>query len=388
MRRILAICTSHIGGVLQLTPALELLHRFFPEAEISVLVKKGAEVVLENNPFIKKIYAEGEITGNRRLHESTRSSFGKRLGQVPGGLRLIRELRRQHFDLAIDFNGTDRAAIFAFFSGAKERAGIDSPGGFFGKSWLFTELHPPPPHIMHRVLKLAEVVFHVARRRCGSAAALSAVGGLVLKPTTENLSWAESQWQERPPSGGPRILIHPTSRVAYKCWVPAKWAEVIAHLQRDFHGQVMVTCSPDPNEIEKAEEILKLCPEKPLVRLGGMTLGRLAALIQQADLFLGVDSAPMHIAAAVGTPLVVLFGPSNDKIWGPWGQTEWIVRRPCICQETKQRHCVEEQGMKCLTEITVGELLQKVGTRLAADGQKRRCETVSKSVAPTPGLKS
>lgn len=387
MRRILAICTSHIGGVLQLTPALELLRHFFPEAEVSVLVRKGAEVVLENNPFIKEIYSDGEITSNRRLYKSTRSSLGKRLSQVPSGLRLIRKLRRQHFDLAIDFNGTDRAAILAFFSGARERAGINSPGGFFGKSWLFTELHPPPPDSIHRVLKLAEMVFHVARRHSELATPPPVVGRLVLKPTAENLRWAESQWKEQPATGGPRILIHPTSRVAYKCWAPAKWAKVIGHMLADFDGRVMVTCSPDPGEIKMAEETLALCPQRPVALLGGMTLGRLAALIQQADLFLGVDSAPMHIAAAVGTPLVALFGPSNEKIWGPWGQTEWVVRHPCVCQESRQRLCVEEQGMKCLNDVTVDEFLDKVRARLEADDLKHgTSERMSKSVARMPGL--
>jgi heptosyltransferase-3 len=119
-----------------------------------------------------------------------------------------------------------------------------------------------------------------------------------------------------------------------------------------------------------AEETLTLCPERPVALLGGMTLGSLAALIQRADLFLGVDSAPMHIAAAVGTPLIGLFGPSNEKIWGPWGQTEWIVRHPCICLETRQRHCAEAQGMKCLNDLTVEELLEKLRARLAANDMK------------------
>src|SRR5215472_1892487 len=114
MRRILAICTSHIGGVLLITPALELLRQFFPQAEISVLVRRGTEAVLENNPHIKEIYTDGELTSNQHMHKSTKSSLAKRYSQIPRGLRLIRKLRRQHFDLAIDFNGSDRAAIVAF----------------------------------------------------------------------------------------------------------------------------------------------------------------------------------------------------------------------------------------------------------------------------------
>lgn len=369
-----------------MTPALELLRRFFPDAEISVLVRSGTEAVLENNPFIKQIYAHGEITGNKRMHKSTRSSFGKRLSQLPGGWRVIRKLRRQHFDLAIDFNGSDRAAILTFLSGAKERAGFSSPGGFIGKPWLFTELHPPPPQSMHRVLKLTHLVSHVARRRSQSVPTEPAVGPLVLIPAADDLRWAEDQWNESTTTGGLRVLLHPTSRVAFKCWLPPKWAEVIGQLQKSYGARVMVTCGPDAAEIKMAEQILNLCSARPIARLGGMSLGRLAALMQRANLFLGVDSAPMHMAAAVGTPLIALFGPSDDHVWGPWGQTDWVLRRPCVCLETKQRHCVEEQGMKCLNEISVEELLDRVRARLAANSRNQaRLQEIPQSLSSTAG---
>lgn len=369
MRRILAICTSHIGGVLLITPALELLHRFFPQAEISVLVRRGTEAVLENNPLINQVYTDGEITSNQQMHKSTKSSLARRLRQVPRGLRLIRELRRQHFDLAIDFNGSDRAAILAFCSGAKERVGYKPTGGFMGKSRLFTQVFPETPEPKHRVLEMAELVFQLARSRSQTASD-QPVGGLVLKPTTENLSWAEQQWNLHAAGAGARILLHPTSRVAYKCWAPPKWAEIVGRLQKDFDARIMLTCSPDTTEIRMAEEILSLCPKKPMTKLGGMTLGHLAALIQCADLFLGVDSAPMHIAAAVGTPVVALFGPSNDVLWGPWGKGHRVVRRPCPCLGGKKSLCSPEKGMDCLNNVPAEELYRAAADVLSASARQ------------------
>lgn len=366
MRRILAICTSHIGGVLLLTPALELLRRFFPEAEISVLVRQGTEVVLENNPFIKAIYTDGKITSNQQMHESSKSSFATRLSQVPRGLRLIRELRRQHFDLAIDFNGSDRAAILAFFSGAKERVGYKPTGGFMGKSKLFTQLYSEPPQPNHRVLEMAELVLQFGSSRSQNASGRPPVGGLVLKPTAENLRWADAQWAQLTAGAGPRVLVHPTSRVMYKCWAPARWAEVITRLQESFHARVMLTCSPDANEIKMAEVILNSCSIRPNALLGKLNLGQLAALIQRADLFSGVDSAPMHIAAAVGTPVVAVFGPSSDVIWGPWGKGNRVVRRPCPCLESKKTHCLVDKGMECLNKVPVEEVYQAAAVILSA----------------------
>lgn len=364
-----------------MTPALELLRQFFPQAEISVLVRRGTEVVLENNPFVKAIYTDGEITSNQHMHKSTKSSFGKRLSQVPRGLGLIRELRRQHFDLAIDFNGSDRAAILAFCSGARQRVGYKPTGGFLGKSRLFTQVYPETPDPKHRVMDMAELVFQLAPGRSELASPRLEVGGLVLKPSVENLKWAENQWNQQAAGSGPRVLLHPTSRVAYKCWAPRKWAEVIGRLQKSFAARMMVTCSPDEKEIKMAEEVLKLCPERPASIFGGISLGQLAALIESAALFMGVDSAPMHIAAAVRTPVVAVFGPSNDVLWGPWGKGNRVVRRQCPCLESKQTLCSPEKGLDCLNNVPAEEVYWAAAEVLNASPQRPTREILSSTAS-------
>jgi heptosyltransferase-3 len=366
MRRILVICLGHIGDALLITPALELLSRFFPQAEISVLVRRGTEAVLENNPFIKTIYIYGEITSNQQMHHRTKSSPGRRLGQIPNGLRLIRQLRQQHFDLAMDLNGGDRAAIIAFFSGARERVGYKPAGGFSGKSRAYTQIFARPSGPRHRVLYATDLVFHFAGSRPQSAVDQFTVGPLVLRPTAKNSAWAGADWKTHPGDGRPRILLHPTSRVAYKCWAPAKWAEVIERLQKTFNARLMLTCSPDPKEIKMAETILDLCSARPEARLGNLSLGQLAALIQCADLFLGVDSAPMHMAAAVGTPVIAVFGPSDDVSWAPWGEKNRVVRRPCPCLESKKTLCSAEQGMDCLNRVSAEEVCHAAAEILSA----------------------
>lgn len=371
MMRILAICTSHIGGVLLMTPAVELLARLFPQAEISVLVRKGTQAVLENNPQIKRIYTDGEITSNQRMGKGTKSSLATRLAQLPRGWGLVRELRRQHFDLVMNFSGGDRAALLTFFSGARERVGQVPKGGFVGKSRIFTRLFPRPVPPIHRVLMMTDLVTQFARSRPEFAGKDLSVGPLILKPTPENSAWAEAEWKTLDADQRPRVLMHPTSRVRYKCWAPEKWAEVISSLQKNFGAQVLVTCSPDPAEIALAERTLDLCPQRPAARLGGMTLGQLAALMERADLFLGVDSAPMHMAAAVGVPVVAIFGPSNDVDWSPWGKNNRVVRRPCPCLEKKDAACSPENGMKCLNDLTAAEVYKAAAEVLTARPARR-----------------
>jgi heptosyltransferase-3 len=368
MRRILAICTSHIGGVLLVTPALELLRHFFPAAEISVLVRRGTEAMLENNPSVKRIYTDGEITSNQRMHQRTKSSLGKRLGQVPGGFKLLRELRRERFDAAVDFSGSDRAALFAFLCGAKERVGYEPGGGFAGKRRLFTQLCPRSSAPKHKVLQFAELAFQFADRHSGASAPHPPVGPLVLNSTAANLSWAEAEWQKLGVNSNPRVLLHPTSRVAYKCWTPEKWAAVIERLQKTFHARLMLTCSPDSREIKMAQVILDLCPVKPEARLGGLALNQLAALQQRAQLFLGVDSAPMHMAAAVGTPVVALFGPSDDVLWSPWGEAHAIIRAPCRCLGLKQSLCPPGKVMECLNVVSADDFFRQAAAVLSRLG--------------------
>jgi heptosyltransferase-3 len=366
MRRILVICLGHIGDALLITPALELLSRFFPDAEISVVVRKGTEAVLENNPFIKTTYIYGEITSNQQMHRRTKSSLGRRLGQIPQGLRLIQQLRRQHFDLAMDLNGGDRAAIMTFLSGAKDRVGYQPAGGFKGKSRAYTQTFARPSGPRHRVLYATDLVFQFAASRPQSTADQFEVGPLVLRPTAENSAWADIEWKIHPTDARPRVLLHPTSRVAYKCWAPAKWAQVIERLQKTFNARLMLTCSPDPKEMKMAEAIRDLCAAKPEVRLGNLSLGQLAALIQRADLFLGVDSAPMHMAAAVGTPVIAVFGPSDDLSWSPWGKKNRVVRRPCPCLDSKKALCSAEQGMDCLNGVPAEDVWQAASEILSA----------------------
>jgi heptosyltransferase-3 len=325
--------------------------------------------MLQNFPLIKRIYTSGDITGTQQMHVAARTSLWRRLQQVPRGLKLILALRRESFDLVVDFRGTDRSAIFAFLCGAPERIGYTARGGagFFRKDRLYTHVCHNTDKRKHSVLKDLELLrsFALATGRAKAPGQELSAGPLVLNPVAADLSWAEAQWTMMAVGGARRLVVHPTSRVLYKCWAPAMWAAVIDRLQAEFNATVLVTSGPEAKELELARTITGLCSKPIHTRLGDLSLGQLAALIQRADLFLGVDTAPMHMAAAVGTPVVAVFGPSNDLIWAPWGPGHCVVRRPCACLEAGQQRCQEAQGMDCLNSLTADEVYQAARTVLA-----------------------
>ena len=122
------------------------------------------------------------------------------------------------------------------------------------------------------------------------------------------------------------IVIQPTSRWFFKCWDEGKMAQTIAALQQDGHT-IVLTAGPDKKELAMIDRILAASPQTGVVSLAGqLTLRQLASLIDHAILFIGVDSVPMHMAAALQTPCVALFGPSKLTFWSPWqvnGEVIW-----------------------------------------------------------------
>jgi heptosyltransferase-3 len=353
VRQILVINMSHIGGVLLMTPALELLRKLYPAAEISALVRDDAGMVLQGNPLVAHIYTDGKITSNQKMHLRTKASFRQRLKQIPRGLKLLTALRRKRFDLAVHFTDSDRGAFCTFLSGARQRVGWRARSGFWSKNCFYTHLCPHPEKPEHKVLENFHMVCHLAT--LPTEAGLNP-GPLAFNPVAEDLSWAQTQWQTWDSGNNLRVVVHPVSRVLYKCWEPEKWTALIEKIQNDFNATVLVTSGPEAKEIKIGAQIANACQRKIHARLGDLSLGQLAALIRHADLFLGVDTAPMHIAAAVGARVIAIFGPSNDEVWSPWGAGHRVIRRPCPCLKSGVRRCQEYHGMDCLKELTVEEV--------------------------------
>jgi heptosyltransferase-3 len=150
--------------------------------------------------------------------------------------------------------------------------------------------------------------------------------------------------------GEPFLHVHPTSRWLFKCWKDEAMAETLDRVRGEMGLPVVMTCGPDQREIERARAILGLMKSRPVTLCGETSLKELGAIARRAAAFLGVDSAPMHIAAAVGTPVTALFGPTDERKWRPWTPAAVAVSvrkecRPCErdgCNGSKRSECMEE----------------------------------------------
>ncbi len=300
VNKILVIKLRHIGDVLLTAPVFRALKETFPSAGTTALVNAGSEDVLKGNPSVDEI-----LVFDRSI---------KHLATIPRFTReadFIRQVRKHKFDMTIDLTGGDRPALLSYVSGSRYRLGRKSDQGFIGKKLLYTHL-VRPDRSRHMILQNMDII-----RRFGIDTRDLSVDFYVpdeAKIHIRKIIGADDR---------PVIHVHPTSRWFFKCWNDRSMSEIIKWLL-DIGMRVAVTSSPEQQEIEKTRKILsEVGPHQRLIDLCGATdIKQLAALSESAALFFGVDSAPMHIAASVGTPVVALFGPSGTVHWGPWDNEE------------------------------------------------------------------
>lgn len=292
--RLLFIKLKHIGDLLLLTPTLAGVKSAHPDATIWVVARRGTESILAGCPHIDRVLTGPEPEVDRRG-----------AGQARRTWELIRELRRQRFDHVFELGDHDRGRFLALASGARERttAGRNPK---LGAAWrlLFHHLPDFEWQLTHRVEKDWRT----------AAAALPALR----ERTPGPLVFAEAareRWPQTPTE--PYAVLHPATRWPEKEWVPAHWAE-IGQMLAARGLRVVVSCGPAEHEIATARALVAEIGPAALGTEGRLSWAQLAGVLAGAQLFAGVDTAAMHLAAACGAPTVGLFGPSIEWQWHPW----------------------------------------------------------------------
>jgi len=343
-KRILVIKLKQPGDVLLSAALLPALKEAWPEARVTFLVSRGAEEMLADHPKL-----DGLLVAGRRG-----ANWKETLG-------LLRHLRRSRFDLVLELSGGDRGAFFSLVSGAGTRLAFDQPRRALWHRWgPFTRLLPRPSDRMHMVEQNLEILKPL---------------GITPGPGRLDFYWSrelEAGVQELLKSLGlgPKgfVVMHPGAGWGFKCWTPSGYARVIEVLQTDYNLAVVLTGSGAALEQELIAAILKESRVAPLNLAGRLTLKSLGALIAKARLFFGVDSAPMHLAAAVKTPTVALFGPTGDYNWRPWGKGHLVIRKDWECLPCGQDGCEGSKVSRCLTELTPEEVLTRMKEHLGSLG--------------------
>lgn len=335
--RILFTKLRHIGDNLLVTPTIVATRRRFPDAEIWLAVRRGTEGILAGCPEIDRIVVTARPEEGRRTWR-----------ELAADLTATARIATAGFDHAFELGDNDRGRTLVLASHARVRCtnAYERPEGEpLTRFWkgrfnrLVTSGHGP----VHQVLR----DYHAVRE----------VLSLPEDPPPLRFTPEARSHHGLPiPSGEPYAVVHPATRWPSKAWPAERWRLVVEKLLERF-PRVVVSCGPDPAEIAIAESLRAGLGEKVLSTGGLLPWARVAGLLGEARLFVGVDTAAMHLAAAAGCPSVALFGNPPAYQFRPWKVPHRVVRARDDMQEKERILLPGEQLMR---EITTGAVLEAV----------------------------
>ena len=344
--KILLVKLNHLGDTLILTPTVRFLRKQFPEARIDVLVRAGGESILQGNPDIDNVIATASPDKASRNLRATLAEFRNIFSKI--------FLRR--YDYAFDLSDSDRSKIWILLSASKMRGINDAYQTLGGKKRMFNRISDYKWGMKHQVLKDFCTVLDCTELN-GEA------GPLQFHPQA-----SETTIARKVPfiSGiGDFVILHPTSRWAFKEWMPERWAEIADIIRQDYKLAVVFSCGPEQREIDLVSEIRHHAKEEHFSTDGSITLHELGWLLGRARLFLGVDTVVMHLAAAMQTPIVALFGPSSEWSWRPWQCDHELVLGDCECKRTRKFICDKTKTYPCMEKIQVKHVIDATRRLLA-----------------------
>jgi heptosyltransferase-3 len=324
--RVLVVKLGHLGDVLLAAPVVSVLKRRAPHADIDALVYDDTAPMLAGHPDLAELHLIGG-----------------------GELTLLRKLRSRRYQVLVGLSDKPRVAWLARLTGVRYAVSPQRPdrSGWWRRS--FTHFYSIPPGNSRHTVEL-----HLDALRALGVEVGAHERRIVLVPGRD----AEQRIAalELPARF---VVVHPASRWLFKCWPAARVAELIDILQR--RGEVVVlTGSPSPEESALVGQVVQAM-RTPTINLSGkLNLKELAALIGRAALFVGVDSAPMHIASAMGTPAVALFGPSGEVEWGPWQVAHKVLISEHSCRPCGYNGCGGGNRSDCIESIPVARVLEAV----------------------------
>jgi lipopolysaccharide heptosyltransferase II len=353
--KILILKPSSLGDVVQAVPVLRLLKRHLPASEIYWWIDSQFAPLLEGDP---------DLTGVVRFE---RRRWASPL-RWPEMLRSVRRLRAQHFDWVIDLQCLMRSGAFAWLANGKFLIGLDEPRegarGFYDIAVRRASYHTHAVDWYLAVLPRLGVPVHwnfpwLPERPAVAAEVKRKWLGEVRNEKSEG----------REPVRTPNwFALQPGARWPTKRWPVEYFTELVCLLTENFPDARFAILG-DGKDRPLGEIIARAAPERCLDLCGQTSLPEMVECLRLCDLLVTNDTGPMHVAAALGKPLVALFGPTNPHRTGPYGHLENVLRLDLPCSPCLKSHCHYEKPNECLkalSPVTVFEFARKKLQKTAA----------------------
>jgi lipopolysaccharide heptosyltransferase II len=347
-RKILVVRPRAAGDVLLATPILRALRERFPSAWISFAVRRNMTPLVAENPHANEILVMD-------AHEDRAIPLARRLAMRA---RFYALLRSAHFDWAIDLHGGPRSAFVVFASGARRRVGYDTRGRRYAYTHRVPrfELNGDDKPVVRRAVRI-------------NAAMIEPLGvsvrdeALVLRVPEVSRERARlfAESQNLGASGRPLVLVNAAAKWPTKAWAAERYATLAGRLAREHGADVLIMWGPGEKAV--AESVRQSAGHERVRLAPGGDLGDAAALVARADLVAGTDSGISHMAAALGTPSVTLFGPTNPGEWHGYDSARHVaIWHDVPCSFCNLTRCAWHA---CMKELTVERVLDACAAQLA-----------------------
>jgi len=345
-QKILIIRLSAIGDVVRTLPVLRALRVKFPLSYIAWVVEESAQDILQGHPDLDRLFVF-------RRGKLSKGIFNIRnvLHSLKEVMDFLREIRKEHFDMVLDFHGIFKSGVIGFLSGTPLRVGFSRR---YSKecNHLFNNYHI---HLTTDAISRIERNLNFISFLGVESDALEPV----IPITNEDRHYIDNFFKEKELSGHtPLIAIHPgTSRkTAYKRWAISYYAALADMLKERLHATIVWTWGP--GELETAEVIAKRMNYESTIACETSNLRQLAEIFRRSHLFIGSDSGPMHIASFVKTPVVVIYGPTDPVVNAPYKKNPHsILRKDLECSPCRKRNC---ESVRCMDMVTPDEVFDAV----------------------------
>lgn len=337
---ILIVKLSAIGDVIHTLPSLVALRRLYPDAHITWVVEEAAADLVKNHPYLDAVLI------SRRKSWSKDIQKGKILKPLFNLRSLIKELRWRRYDLVIDFHGLFKSSIIVFFSRGKRKLGYDSLQELSG---LFLNEKIPEDMNRHAVERYLDFPRYLGAKVDNVEFILPQNNDAEVKV---QLLMSKYKLDDKK-----FIAINPVAYWKTKLWDNEKFAHLADLANNKLKMKVVFTGS----EKESIEGITSRMTTEG-INLGGQTsLLDLAYLYKKAQMVITTDSGPMHLAAAVGTPVIALFGPTDPARTGPYGKGHTIIKSDLPCSPCFLKKC---STRKCMKDILPEQVFAAIGKKL------------------------
>lgn len=331
-KRILIVRTDRIGDVLLSTPVIKALRDSYPQAYIAMMVSPYAKEIVEGNPYLDEII----IYDKDYKHKSWMRS-----------IKFSQNLKKRKFDLALILHPTNRAHLVTFLSGIKRRIGYERKLGF-----LLTDRIKHTKQLGEK--QESEYAFDLVRYLGIEPEAKMPF--MPIKQESEN--WVEELFAAQGIIPTDKLLgIHPAASCPSKIWPNERFVQVADRLTEKYGFKVIyLSGAKDSALVQKTVQQMRY----PAINLAGKTsLSQLASILKRCALFISNDSGPVHIASAVGVPVISIFGRNqaglSPKRWGPLGLRDKILHKEVGCIECLAHNCTKQ--FACLRAISVDDVL-------------------------------